>query len=102
MFNVSYNEHMPRKSAEGEKKEFQVGFRIVHAQRQRLDALITRIKSEDKRVDSSEIYEELMSLREPEFVTDLDRKFLMGKLVALPETQKNTSGVPKRKIRVSD
>lgn len=76
MFNVLYNATMPKKKAPEERKDYQIGFRIKLAQHDRLEVLIARIKSIDKRVSDTEIYEELMSLREPEFITDKDRLFL--------------------------
>jgi len=94
LFNVSYNVAMPRKVPEGEKKEFQIGFRITHVQRERLDVIIARVKSCDKRVTDTEVYQELMSIKEPEFLTDKDRIFLWsGRMDPLPEG-KHGPGVP--------
>lgn len=78
---------MPKRVPEAEKKEFQLGFRITRLQRERLAALISKIKSINRRVEASEIYEELMSLREPEFVTRDDREFLLGIRTSLSETK---------------
>jgi hypothetical protein len=37
-----------------------------------------RVQADNKRVDASEIYAELMSLKGREFITEEDRTFLMG------------------------
>jgi hypothetical protein len=76
LLNMFYNGTMPKKVAEEIRKEFQIGFRITRLQRERLDAVIARIKAKDKRVKDTEIYEELMSIKEPEFITEKDRLWL--------------------------
>ena len=97
MFDVSYNVVMPKRTLDAEKKECQIGFRITRKQRERLDFLIARIKAEDKRVEASEIYEELMNLKESEFVTSQDREFLSGERESLPESQEPLKVVPSKR-----
>jgi hypothetical protein len=89
MLDVLYNAVMPKRVPNEERKDFQVGFRVNRAQRQRLDALVERIKSQNKRVEASEVYEELMSLKDPEFITDRDRVVLLGK-TEFPENRSTT------------
>jgi hypothetical protein len=65
---------------EDEKKDAQIGFRITRTQKRRLDAVVQRVKSKDKRVEATEIYMELMGFIEPELITDEDRDFLCGRI----------------------
>lgn len=76
---MSYNAHMPKRVG-GEKKTEQIGFRITPSQKERLDKVIARIQAINRRVIATEIYEELMSLSPPEFVTESDRLFLLGSI----------------------
>jgi hypothetical protein len=76
---------MPKRVEPGERKDCKIGFRTTHAKGQRLQAIIDRILSSNKRVDKTEIYEELMNLKEKEFISSEDRKFLLGLRETLPE-----------------
>ncbi len=79
MLNMSYNAVMPKPVSPESRKDCQVGFRVTKAQKERLDLLVNRVIAQDKRVKAVEVYEELMSLRDPEFVTQEDRLFLLGR-----------------------
>lgn len=81
MFNVYYNNVMSMKSRP--KKEFTVGFRVTREQKERLSAVVARVKLINPRVEASEVYEELMSLKEREFIVDRDRNFLLGRINSL-------------------
>jgi hypothetical protein len=85
---------MPKKKTEEEIKGFQIGFRIMKIQRERLNIVIARIKSIDKRVTDTEIYQELMSIKEPEFVTNADRVFLWSGRTDTPERDDNSVTFP--------
>jgi len=92
MFDVFYNGYMPKRISAEEKKDFQIGFRITRLQRERLNLLVARVKLQDKRVEASEVYEELMSLKAAEFISAKDREFLSGRLKTLPELKQMDSG----------
>lgn len=85
MFDVSYNAPMGRKIAPEERRDFQVGFRTTHRNGQRLETLIARILSANRRVERTEIYEELMGLKQPELITQEDRQYLLGLRETLPD-----------------
>ena len=92
MLDMFYNGYMPKLKPDDEKKTFQIGFRINRLQRERLDFIVARVKSQDKRVEASEVYEELMSLKETEFISKEDREYLSGRLKALPELNQTPAG----------
>lgn len=83
-----------------ERKDVQIGFRITRTQKRRLDEVIAKIKSIDKRVDLTEIYTELMSLTPSEFAIDQYRDYLSGKISALSESEFPSRPTSRPKVRV--